>query len=52
MGVSGGRPARKANNLTADCLRNVEASMSHNFMGLNDLLLGQPYVFTLFFCKT
>jgi hypothetical protein len=28
-----GRPARKADNLTAICLENVEASTSHNSMG-------------------
>jgi hypothetical protein len=33
------RPARKADNLT-DCLEHVEASTSHNPMGLHGLLQG------------
>jgi hypothetical protein len=33
-----GRPARKADNLTAICLENVGASTSHNPMGLHGLL--------------
>jgi hypothetical protein len=33
-----GRPARKADNLTADCLQNIGASVSHNPMGLHGLL--------------
>jgi hypothetical protein len=39
-----GRPARKADNLTAICepmaIENVAASMSHNPMGLHGLLRG------------
>jgi hypothetical protein len=39
-----GRPARKADNLTAnlwaDCIENVGASTSHNPMGLHGLLQG------------
>jgi hypothetical protein len=38
-----GRPARKADNLTVICepiLENVEASTSHNPMGLHGLLQG------------
>jgi hypothetical protein len=39
-----GRPARKAENLTAICepivQKNVKASMSHNPMGLHGLLQG------------
>jgi hypothetical protein len=39
-----GRPARKADNLTAhllaDCLENVGASTSHNPMALHGLLQG------------
>jgi hypothetical protein len=34
------RPARKADNLTADCLENVGTSTSHNHMGLHGLLQG------------
>jgi hypothetical protein len=44
-----GRPARKADNLTAICgpicLENVGASASHNPMGLYGLLQGQLYLF-------
>jgi hypothetical protein len=39
-----GRPSRRADNLTAICeptvLKNVGASMSHNFMDLHGLLQG------------
>jgi hypothetical protein len=39
-----GRPVSKTDNLTAicepDCLENVEASTSHNRMGLHGLLQG------------
>jgi hypothetical protein len=42
-----GRPARKADNLTAiceaDCLENAGASTSHNSMGLHGLLQGYLY---------
>jgi hypothetical protein len=42
--VGKGRPARKADNLTAICepifLKNVEASTSQNRMGLHGLLQG------------
>jgi hypothetical protein len=34
------RSASKADNLTADCLENVDASTSHNRMGLHGLLPG------------
>jgi hypothetical protein len=43
-GVEGGRPARKADNLTASCeptIENVGASIFHNPMGLHGLLQGQ-----------
>jgi hypothetical protein len=43
-----GRPARKADNLTAICEptveENVGASTSHNPMGLHGLLQGQFYL--------
>jgi hypothetical protein len=35
-----GRPARKVDNLTADCVENVEASTSHNHMGFHGRLQG------------
>jgi hypothetical protein len=42
-----GRPARKADNLTAICeptvWKNVGASTSHKLMGLHDLLQGYLY---------
>jgi hypothetical protein len=42
-----GQPARKADNLTAICeLENVEASTSHNPMGLHGLLQGS-FTFTV-----
>jgi hypothetical protein len=34
------RPVRKADNLTADCLENMESSTSQNLTGLRDLLKG------------
>jgi hypothetical protein len=40
------RPARKADNFTADCLENVGASTCHNPVGLHDLLQG---LFNFFF---
>jgi hypothetical protein len=40
LGVNGGRPARRADNLTVDCLPNVRASTSHSPMGLHSLLQG------------
>jgi hypothetical protein len=47
-----GRPVRKAYNLTAICepmsRENVEASTSHNPMGLHGLLQGQLYHFYLY----
>jgi hypothetical protein len=45
-----GRPARKADNFTALCEPNVLkmcALTSHNPMGLQGLLQGQLYLFTL-----
>jgi hypothetical protein len=44
-----GRPARKADNLTAiwiDCLENVRASTSHNLMGLHGPLQGYLYIYS------
>jgi hypothetical protein len=38
-----GRPALKADNLTAICLESVAASTSHNPMGLRGLLQGWLY---------
>jgi hypothetical protein len=35
-----GRPARNADNLTADCPENVGTSTPHNRMGLHGLLKG------------
>jgi hypothetical protein len=35
-----GRPSRKADNLTADCLEGVGASTSHNPTGIHSLLQG------------
>jgi hypothetical protein len=37
---SKGRPARTADNFTADCLENVGTSTFHNRMGLQGLLQG------------
>jgi hypothetical protein len=47
-GIKGGRPARKADNLTAICPENVGASTSHKPMGPHALLQGQLY---LVFCR-
>jgi hypothetical protein len=44
-----GRPARKADNLTADCLENVTASTSHNPVGLHGLFNGESFNF-FFYC--
>jgi hypothetical protein len=35
-----GRPVRKVDNLTANCLENVGASTSHKPMGLHGLVQG------------
>jgi hypothetical protein len=40
-----GRPARKADNLTAICLQNVGTSTSHSPMGLHGPLQGYPRVY-------
>jgi hypothetical protein len=39
------RPVRKADNLTADCLDNVESSTSNNPIGHDGLLRGKLNIF-------
>jgi hypothetical protein len=54
-GGKGGLLSRKADNLTAvcwaDCLENVEASMSQNRMGLHRLLQGYLYIHYMLYMK-
>jgi hypothetical protein len=45
-----GRPTREADNVTADCLENTDASTSHSPMGIHGQLQGQPYLFLLQSC--
>jgi hypothetical protein len=53
MGVNGGRPERKAHNLTAIyepyCLENVGPSTSHNHVGLHGLLHEYNFIFIVIY---